>query len=121
MQVQIKNLDKFLEKKSIFKMKKYLANVFLSLSANYLSLYWHKKYIIKLKPRKTLLFCLFFNQSKYQHKILCEYIYKKLANKYIWLFKTFINAYIFFNLKSNRILQLYMDYCRLNSMTIKNR
>lgn len=64
-------------------MKKHLANIFLSLIANYLPLYWHENHIIELKPRKTLLFCLLFNQSKYQHKILCKYIYKKLANKYI--------------------------------------
>ncbi len=52
---------------------------------------------------------------------LKAYIENNLANGFIWSFKFFIKALIFFNKNLNGSLRLYVDYWGLNNLTIKNR
>lgn len=53
-------------------------------------------------------------------KTLKAYIETNLINGFIKLFKSPTNAFIFFNLKFNRFLQLFVNYQGLNNILIKN-
>ena len=54
-------------------------------------------------------------------EILKVYIKTNLANDFIKPFKSPTEALIFFDYKSNRSFCLYVDYCGLNNLTIKNQ
>ena len=53
-------------------------------------------------------------------KILKIDIKNKLANNFIRLFKSFIKAFIFFDKKPDKSLQLYINYQDFNNLIIKN-
>lgn len=53
-------------------------------------------------------------------EILKTYIKNNLANGFIRPSKSPTEILILFNKKSNRSLRLYIDYCELNNLTIKN-
>ncbi len=51
---------------------------------------------------------------------LKTYIKIYLKTRFIWLFKFFANALIFFNQKSDGSFCFYIDYPDFNNLTIKN-
>ena len=95
-------------------------NLFKSSNENSLLPHWDEDHAIELEPGKTTLFGPLYNLSKYQLKMLCEYIDKNLANRFIRHFKFSPGVPVLFTLKPDKILQLYVDYRRLNYMTMKN-
>ena len=54
-------------------------------------------------------------------KTLKAYIKIHLKDGFIWPFKYLVGTPLFFDKKSDRSLQLYVDYQGLNNLTIKNR
>ncbi len=121
MQVQRETLDLSLEEPTIPKVYKDLANVFSPSNANFLPTHRDEDHAIKLELGKTPLFGLLYNLSEYQLKTLCKYIDKNLANGFIRPSKFSVGAPILFISKPDGTVRLCVDYCGLNSMTIKNR
>ncbi len=121
MQVQLETLDESLGEPTIPKEYKDLANVFLLSNANSLPPHRDEDHAIELEPEKTPPFGLLYNLSEYQLKTLREYIDKNLTNGFIRPFKSSTGAPVLFTPKPDGTLRLCINYCRLNSMTIKNR
>ncbi len=120
MQVQLRTLDESLEEQTIPKVYRDLANVFSPFNANSLPPHQDEDHAIELEPKKTPRFGPLYNLSEYQLKTVREYIDKNLANRYIPSSKSSVGAPVLFTPKPDGTLQLFVDYQRLNSMTIKN-
>ena len=86
-----------------------------------LSKYKFNDYVIDFKKKVQFFynFIYFFLKSKL--KILKTYIEKYLVNNFIRSFKFSIDASILFVKKKNDNFRLCINYCNLNSLTIKNR
>lgn len=78
------------------------------------------KYAIKLIMRKQLFIKPIYKLSLVQIEICKTYIETYLKIRYICFSKSSADAPIFFNKKLDKILKLYINYNRLNKLTIKN-
>ncbi len=120
MQVQLETLDESLEEPTIPKEYKDLANIFSLSNANSLPLHRVEDHAIEVERGKTSPFDPIYNLSEYQLKTFCEYIDKNLAYRYIRPSISSSGAFVLFTLKLDRTLRFCVNYCGLNSMTIKN-
>ena len=68
------------------------------------------KHAIKLKKGKQPLFGPIYSLRLVKLETLKIYIKTNLANGFIWLFKFFAQAHIFFNRKLDRSFYFYYDY-----------
>ena len=75
---------------------------------------------INLSKKKQPPYGPIYSQELVELKILKTYIKANLASGFIKLYKSFGNAPILFIQKKNSSLCLYIDYQRLNNLTIKN-
>ncbi len=89
--------------------------------ANSRSPHQDEDHAIEQEPGKTPPFGPLYNLSEYQLKTLHEYIDKNLANGFIRSSKSSPGAPVLFTPKPDGTLRLCVDYCGLNSMTVKNR
>ena len=69
---------------------------------------------------KQLLYSLIYSLRLVELEMLKIYIKNNLASNYIKPFKSSANISILFILKKDGSLYLYIDYSRLNNLTIKN-
>ena len=79
------------------------------------------EHAIELKNGKQPLFKPIYSLSSVESEMLKIYIKTNLANGFICSSKFFIKVSIFFNWKLNKSFCLYVNYCDLNNITIKNR
>ena len=110
MQVQHETLDESVKEPTISKVYRDLANLFLLSNANRLSLYWEEDHAIELKPQKTSLFGPLYNLSKYQLKMLYEYMEKNLIKRFIRFSKSSSRAVVLVIPKPDGTLQSCVDY-----------
>jgi len=96
-------------------------NVFDLKNAFILLNYKKKNYNINLLLNKKSLYELLYSFFEKKLNILQEYLLKNLTLNKIRKFINFVNALIFFVLKSNNNLRLYVDYRNLNVIIIKNK
>lgn len=75
---------------------------------------------IKLEKDQQPSYGLIYSLGPIKLETLKTYIENNLANSFIKSFKSPIKAPILLNKKPNESLRLYIDYCRLNNLTIKN-
>ena len=68
------------------------------------------KYIIKLEEDKKPLFKLIYSLGLVEFKTLKTYIETNLVNGFIWLSKSLVGAFFFFDQKLDGSFRLYMDY-----------
>ena len=68
------------------------------------------KYAIKLKEDKHPLFRFIYSLGLVELEILKTYIKTSLANNFIQLFKSLVEAPVLFDKKSNRSFHFYIDY-----------
>jgi hypothetical protein len=66
------------------------------------------------------LYLKMYNMSLRESKAPKEWIIEHLAKGYIWESTSLTEAHIVFSFKKNRKLWIYVDYQKLNAMTIKN-
>lgn len=78
------------------------------------------KYAINLKPDKQPSYKSIYSLGPVKLEIFKTYIKANYSNKFIWPLKSLAKANIFFIQKPNGSLYLYLDYCDLNNLTIKN-
>ena len=78
------------------------------------------KYAIKLEDGKQLPYRLIYNLGPIELKTLKTYIKIHLKTGFIWPFKSFADALIFFDKKPNGNFCLCNDYQSLNNLTIIN-
>ena len=71
--------------------------------------------------KKNPLFKLLYNLFKYKLSVFKDYINKNLKIEYINHLKSLIRVLILFIKKCNSLLQLYINYKRLNAVFIKNK
>lgn len=113
----------FLTKKvNILKEYFDFSDVFCKESATKLSDYLNiNKHIINLELNKQLFYKPIYNLVPIKLKTLKTYIETNLTNGFIQLSKSLTRAPIFFVLKADKNLYLYVDYYDLNNLTIKNK
>ncbi len=121
MQVQLGTLDESLEEPTIPKAYRDLADFFSPSNSNSLPPHRDEDHTVDLEPGKTPSFGLLYNLSEYQLKPLREYIDQNLAIGFIWPAKSSAGAPVLFTPRPDGTLRLCVNYCGLNSMTIKNR
>ena len=85
-----------------------------------LSKYEFSNYVIDFKKKTQSFYNFIYFFSKSKLKILKTYIEKHFVNNFIQLFKFSIDALILFVKKKNNNFCLCVNYCNLNSFTIKN-
>ena len=78
------------------------------------------EYAIKLEEDKQPPFRSIYSIGPVELETLKSYIETNLANNFIRLFKSPIEAYILFDRKPDRSLRLCVDYWGFNNITIKN-
>jgi len=66
------------------------------------------------------LYICMYNMSPAELKVLDIYLFKALERGWIHEFKSSVTIPILFALKKDGELQLYVDYCELNAIMIKN-
>ena len=76
---------------------------------------------IKLKSRKQFTFELIYALSQKELKILKTYLNENLAKEFIKKSQSSTKYSILFVFKKNDTFRLYVDYRKLNNITIKNR
>jgi len=96
-------------------------NVFDSKNAFTLSDYREENYNIDLLSNKKFFYKSLYSLSEKELDILQEYLLENLALSRIRESISFAGASMLFVLKSDNSLRLYIDYCNLNIITIKNR
>ena len=79
------------------------------------------KYSINLKPRATPLYSLLYNLLEKELQVLQEYLTDKLGKGWICRSTSIAGTPIMFVIKKGGGLRLYVNYHRLNKITIKNR
>ena len=77
-------------------------------------------YIIELVNNWQTLYDPIYGLGFIKLEMLKTYIKNNLANSFIKSFKTLAKSPIFFNKKLNRSSRLYINYCSLNNIIIKN-
>ena len=75
---------------------------------------------IKSKLKKQTILGYIYIFSKIELKILQKYLEKILKKRFIKKSKLLARYLIIFVLKKNEILYLYIDYLKLNNITIRN-
>ena len=75
---------------------------------------------ILLKPNTVPPYGPLYNLSETELKVLCGYIKTNLASGFIWRSKSPAGAPILFTKKKDNSLQLCVNYCGLNAITIRN-
>ena len=88
--------------------------------ANKLAPHQDIDHAIDLKPGTELFFMRTYNLSPAELKVLEEYIEKALARGWIWESQSLAEAPVLFSPKKNGNLRLYVNYRKLNAITIKN-
>jgi len=83
--------------------------------------YRKENYNIDLLLNKEFFYKLLYFLFEKEFDILQEYFLKNLTLNRICKFISLVNASILFVLKSNNSLRLYINYCNLNIITIKNK
>lgn len=78
------------------------------------------EYKIDLKPDKQLPYKQIYSLCLVKLKIFKAYIKANFANRFIQLFKIPIEETIFCIWKFKKNFCLYINYCNLNNLTIKN-
>lgn len=78
-------------------------------------------YAIELEKSKQPLYGSIYNLGPVELETLTVYIKTNLANGFIRFFKSPAGALIFFDCKLNRSINLCINYCGLNNLTIKNQ
>ena len=78
-------------------------------------------YVINLIKKQKSLFMFLYNLFQKKLTKLRRYIKNVLIKKWIKHFVSFADASIFFVFKKNNDLRLYVNYKKLNAITIKNR
>ena len=78
------------------------------------------KYRIDLELNIQSSFMSIYNLLVIELEFLQEYINKILNKNWIQSFKSLIEVFILFVLKKNDSLYLYVDYCNINQIIIKN-
>ena len=88
-----------------------------------ISLFKHKTWdhAIDLKSETQLILELIYSLLKIENKILRIYIEKQRSKKYIKFFTSSTEYLILFIKKLNKSLKSYVNYRKLNAITIKNR
>jgi hypothetical protein len=98
-----------------------LLRVFLGRWAKILLQSLEYNYVIDLEEGKLPLNLFIYNLSCKELKILQEYLDSLLEKGWIWLSKLLVSILILFILKQDGTMRLYIDYCGLNRVIIKNR
>jgi hypothetical protein len=80
---------------------------------------WNHK--ILLREGKTPTALLIYSLSERELKTLRKYINKNLVKRYIRPLKSLIRFAVLFVSKKDGKLRIYIDYKKLNDITIKNR
>jgi len=83
--------------------------------------YKKENYNINLLSNKELFYKLLYFLFEKRLKILQEYLLKNLTLSKICKFISLVDILILFVLKSDNNLKLYVYYCNLNIITIKNK
>ena len=97
------------------------ANVFLEKSANLLpKQIGVNEHAIELEESKQLPYRPIYSLRPVEFKTFKTYIKTNLANGFIRALKSRAGAPILFVPKPNSSFRLYVNYCRLNNLTIKN-
>jgi len=96
-------------------------NVFDLKNVSILFDYKKKNYSINLLSNKKFLYKLLYFFFEKEFDILQEYFLKNLILNRICKFINFVDTLILFVSKSDNNLKLYIDYCNLNIITIKNK
>ena len=94
-------------------------DVFSEDKANELLPYSQPEHAIELTDE--LLYRLIYSLSEKKLKVLCKYIQENLRQGWIKEFTSLVRVPILFILKKDGELQLYINYYRLNKVTIKNQ
>lgn len=83
----------------------------------------HKQHdlAIKLEEEKQPFFRLIYNKSLTKLSVLHDYVNMMLAKSFIKPSKSLSKALVFFVLKKNIDLWLYVNYYSLNAITKKNK
>ena len=113
----------FLLTKKVTVLAKYLAfaDVFLKKWANVLpKQIGVNEYAIKLEKGKQPPYGPIYSLELFELKTVKTYIETNWANGFVWASKLLVSASILFIRKSNSSLCLYVNYQRLNNLTIKN-
>jgi len=96
-------------------------NVFDSKNAFIFLNYKKKNYNINLLLSKEFLYKLLYFFFKKKLDILQEYLLKNLTLNRIYKFISLVDVLMLFVLKSDNSLRLYINYCNLNVIIIKNK
>jgi len=83
--------------------------------------YKKKNYNINLLLSKEFLYKLLYFFFKKKLDILQEYLLKNLTLNRIYKFISLVDVLMLFVLKSDNSLRLYINYCNLNVIIIKNK
>ena len=75
---------------------------------------------MKLKEDKQPLFKFIYSLELIKLETLKTHIKINLANDFIWLFKSYVEAPILFDKKLNKSFYLCLDYWGFNNLIIKN-
>ncbi len=121
MQVKLKLSDELLKDLIISKVYRNWESVFSQLSANSLPPYQNKDHAIELEPEKTSFLSLIYNLFQRQLKTIRKYIDENFANRFICFLKCSAKAPVLFILRPDSNLLWFLNYRRLNVMTIKNQ
>ena len=98
-----------------------LLRVFLGRRARVLAQSLEYDHTINLEEGKVPLNLPIYNLSRKELKILREYLNSLIEKGWIRPSKSPAGVLILFVLKLDRTIRLYIDYCGLNKVTIKNR
>ena len=74
-----------------------------------------------MEEGKVLLNLFIYNFFYKELEILWEYLNSLIKKGWIWLNKLLVGVLILFILKLNGTIKLYINYCSLNKVIIKNR
>ena len=96
---------------------KSLTEVFSETQIKILPSHYKEDHLIDLLERTTLPFRLMYKLSIKKLTVLQKYLNIKLTNEFIQPLQFFTGVSVLFIFKSDRGLQLYIDYCRLNAIT----
>ena len=119
--MQLETSDKPLKDLIIFQAYKDLRSVFLQFHENFLPLHRDEDHSIELKLEKIPLFDPLYNFFKHQLEVFCKYIDENLVNRFSCSSKFSSKTLVLFILKPNGILQLYLDFCGINAITINSQ
>ncbi len=120
MQVQIKTSDESSNDHIISTVYRDLICVLSQSNTNSLPQYQDENHALEVVPGKTLFFALDYKLFKHQLEVFHELIDENLPNRFICPSTLLAVAPVFITSKPDGTLRLYMDYCRLNPMTLKN-